>query len=156
MRTEPSNRPYLTVAGRQLLERRIAALDATAAELRAAIGEPESRTESVDAYLRTSRERDHLQSVLRASELVDDAFADDPAVVEVGDRVIIRMDDGTAERYVLVHPAEAAADRGRISIESPLGRALLSRRVGETVSVFAPAMSYDCRILTAARHQEDH
>jgi transcription elongation GreA/GreB family factor len=148
---ETSNRPFLTAAGRRLLERRIAALEHAVAELRSAIEDPESRTESVGAYLRTLRERDHLRAVLGEADLVEDAFVDDPAVVELGDRVIIRRDDGTVERYILVHPAEAAVDSERISIESPLGRALLSRRVGEIVSVVAPGASYCCRILTAAR-----
>ena len=151
MRSETPNRPYLTATGRRLLERRIAALDHAIAVLRTAIDDPESRTESVDEYLRKLTERDRLRGVIREAELVEDAFADDPDVVEVGDRVIIRKDDGDAERYILVHPAEATVDTERISIESPLGRALLSRRVGDVVSVIAPGCSYSCRILTAAR-----
>ena len=153
MRPETSNRPFLTATGQRQLERRIVALEHAAAELRTAIDDPESRTEAVGTYLRIQRERDRLGAVLREAELVEDAFDDDPAVVEVGDRVMIRLDDGTAERYVLVHPAEAAVDSDRISIESPLGRALLRRRVGEFVSVIAPSTSYRCRILTAARPQ---
>ena len=151
MQPETSNPTFLTSTGRRLLERRIAALEHAVAELRTAIDDPESRLESVGAYLRHSRERDHLKAVVRDAALVEDTFTDDPAVVEVGDRVIIRRDDGTVERYVLVHPPEASVDPERISIESPLGRALLSRRVGEVVSVIAPGGSYCCRILTAAR-----
>ena len=151
MQAETSNRPILTATGRRLLERRIARFDRAMAELRSAIDDPESRTEAVAEYLRNIRARDHLRKVLREAELVEDAFADDPAVVEVGDRVIIRRDDGAAERYILVHPEEAAVDNERISIESPLARALLSRRVGEIVSVVAPRVSYSCRILSATR-----
>ena len=151
MQSETSNHLFLTAAGRRRLEQRIVALEHTVAELRTAIEDPESRTESVGAYLGALRERDSLRTLVRDAELIDDAFDDDPDVVEIGDRVIIRLVDGTAERYILVHPAEAAAGRGRLSIESPLGRALLSRRVGETVSVVAPGTSYDCRILTADR-----
>jgi len=153
VRPETSNRPFLTATGKRLLERRIAALEHAAAELRTAIDDPESRTESVGTYLRQLHERDHLRALLGAADLVEDVFADDPAVVEVGDRVIIRMDDGTVERYILVGPAEAGVDSERISIESPLGRALQSRRVGEVVSVIAPRVSYCCRVLTAARAQ---
>src|SRR5690349_11830582 len=151
MRPETTNRPFLTTIGHRRLARRIAALERAVVELRPAIEDPESRTEAVGAYLRLQRERDRLSAVLRDADLVEDAFEDDPGVVEVGDRVIIRMDDGTAERYTLVHPAEAAGDDDRLSIESPLGRALLSRRVGESVSVVAPGVSYRCRILTASR-----
>jgi transcription elongation GreA/GreB family factor len=143
----------LTARGRRLLERRIAELEHAAVELRSAIDDPESRTESVSAFLRNVSEQDRLRAVLHEADVVEDVFTDDPTVVEIGDRVIIRLDDGTAERYVLVHPAEAAVDRERISIDSPLGRALLSRRVGETVSVVAPRVAYNCRIVAAARPQ---
>jgi transcription elongation GreA/GreB family factor len=146
-----SNRPILTATGLRLLERRIARLDDALAELRHAIDDRESRTETFGAYLRKLRERDRLRAVLRDAELVEDAFADDPAIVEIGDRVIVRWDDGTAESYILAHPAEAAFDAERVAIDAPLGRALLFRRVGDIVWVDAPRGSHCCRILTAAR-----
>jgi transcription elongation factor GreA len=42
------------------------------------------------------------------------------------------------ERYHLVGPAEADPASGRISVESPLGRALLGSKLGESVKVNAP------------------
>ena len=72
-------------------------------------------------------------------------------VADLGDRVAIRLDDGSEESYVVVHRVEAAVDDGRISAESPLGRALLGRHVGEAVEVAVPGGSYRCTILTASR-----
>jgi transcription elongation factor GreA len=60
-------------------------------------------------------------------------------VVDVGERVRLRdLDSGRRVAYELVGSLEADPAAGRVSIESPLGRALLGRRRGETVAVDAP------------------
>jgi transcription elongation factor GreA len=43
------------------------------------------------------------------------------------------------DEYLLVPPGGADSRDGRISIDSPLGQALLGRRAGETVEVKAPS-----------------
>jgi transcription elongation GreA/GreB family factor len=57
--------------------------------------------------------------------------------VILGSRVVIR-DLEESDSYVLVAPGEADPRAGRISFESPLGRALLGCRAGETAAVAAP------------------
>ena len=59
--------------------------------------------------------------------------------VVLGSTVTIAEEGGEPETYHLVGSAEADPRRGRISNQSPLGRALLGKRVGETVTVSAPA-----------------
>ncbi len=59
--------------------------------------------------------------------------------VVVGGRVQVRDGDDINEEYVLVAPGEADPRAGWISIDSPLGQALLGRRGGETTKVGAPA-----------------
>ena len=59
------------------------------------------------------------------------------ASIGLGSKVVVRDDLGES-RYSLVGPAESDIARGLISVESPLGRALLHRRVGETVSFETP------------------
>jgi transcription elongation factor GreA len=51
--------------------------------------------------------------------------------------VALKSSDGK-EAYTIVGPAEASPREGRISNESPLGRTLLGRKVGESVTVSAP------------------
>ncbi len=48
--------------------------------------------------------------------------------------------------YELVGAAEADPKQGRISNESPLGKALLGRRVGDEVKVNAPAGTLSFRV----------
>lgn len=60
--------------------------------------------------------------------------------VRVGDWVTVveDADDATEERYHLVGAAEADPAAGRISNESPLGKALLGAKVDDIVRVSAP------------------
>ncbi len=68
-------------------------------------------------------------------------------VVQVGSRVTIQEGDNEPETYVIVGPAEANPRNGRISNESPLGRALMEHRAGDIVRVDAPAGSFTVKIL---------
>ncbi|HEX5501425.1 MAG TPA: GreA/GreB family elongation factor [Thermomicrobiales bacterium] len=57
---------------------------------------------------------------------------------DLGSRVTVRWPDGDEETYVLVSPVEVAPRRGLISVEAPVGQALLGRRRGERVEVATP------------------
>lgn len=58
--------------------------------------------------------------------------------VSIGSEVTVKL-DGEIEQYTIVGSAEVDPSRGRISNESPVGRALLGRKVGEVVEVKIPA-----------------
>lgn len=68
-------------------------------------------------------------------------------VVDVGETVVIRTEDGDLEEYTIVGVAEADPGRGYISNESPLGRALLAHKVGDEVVVKAPVGDIRYRIV---------
>lgn len=59
-------------------------------------------------------------------------------VVQVGCKVTVRK-DGKASEYVIVGSNESKPEEGKISNESPLGRAFLGKSVGDTVEVATPA-----------------
>jgi len=59
--------------------------------------------------------------------------------VALGSRVTLHDQDGEERDYTIVGSAEASPTEGRISNESPVGRALLGRRVGDEIQVQAPA-----------------
>ncbi len=67
--------------------------------------------------------------------------------VEVGNEVRVQLQDGSEEHYTIVGSAEAKPGEGRISNESPMGKALLGKRVGDEVEVEAPAGPLKLRIL---------
>ncbi len=58
--------------------------------------------------------------------------------VRIGTKVTIRESGSQPETYHIVGSAEADPKSGRISNQSPLGRALLGKKVGEDVTVTAP------------------
>jgi transcription elongation factor GreA len=58
-------------------------------------------------------------------------------MIRVGSRVCVRDADGAVE-FSIVEPAEADVAEARVSAESPLGRALLGRHVGDQVRYRAP------------------
>lgn len=86
-----------------------------------------------------------LETLLGTAEIIEE---EQPSgIVRVGSRVTIVEGDGPPETYHIVGPAEADPSRGRISYESPLGKALLGHQVGDEVRVNAPARSVIFRIL---------
>ena len=58
--------------------------------------------------------------------------------VRLGSRVTVISSDGEREEYTIVGSAEANPRQGKISNESPVGRALLGRKPGDSVEVAAP------------------
>jgi transcription elongation factor GreA len=86
-----------------------------------------------------------LETLLKRAVVVEDAQASES--VTFGSLVTVKEQDGAEERYRIVGSAEADAREGRISNESPLGRALLNHRVGDEVTVEAPDGDLQFKIL---------
>jgi transcription elongation factor GreA len=66
--------------------------------------------------------------------------------VELGSIVTVAREDGRTSTYTIVSSLEASPGDGKISDESPWGRALYGRRRGEKVAVEAPAGRLFCTI----------
>lgn len=64
--------------------------------------------------------------------------------------VTVEHEDGTARTYRLVGPDELDVPAGHISVEAPLGRALLGRAPGDVVRVQRPAGSAELEVLEVA------
>ena len=62
-----------------------------------------------------------------------------PGVVELGNKVLIQNQDGKIDQFAIVGSAEVDPLEGRISEESPVGRALLGKKIGDTVEVTTPS-----------------
>lgn len=68
-------------------------------------------------------------------------------VIQVGATVTIQEEGNDPEIYTIVGPAEANPRAGRISNESPLGKALMDHKAGEKVRVDAPAGPFYVHIM---------
>jgi transcription elongation factor GreA len=78
-----------------------------------------------------------LESLLKVAKVIP--HDGESAWVKVGSRITVKTKDGQEERYTIVGSAEAHPLEGRISNESPVGKALLGKKVGEKAQVMAPA-----------------
>jgi len=70
------------------------------------------------------------------------------AEVRFGATVEIEDEEGEKKSYTLVGPDEAAPSAGSVSYQSPLGKALLRRKVGDVVTVVRPAGPMEYEILS--------
>lgn len=79
-----------------------------------------------------------LEGILKNAKLIaDDAAA--PDVVSLGRTVVVRESGTDAEEeYTIVGPPEADPAKGRISNESPMGKSLLGKRIGQQATVTSP------------------
>ena len=81
---------------------------------------------------------EEIDSILKNAEVVDDD--QDTGVINVGCTVRIKdLEFNEEMEYRIVGSAEADSLRGKISNESPVGRALVGSQAGETVEVETPA-----------------
>ncbi len=109
------------------------------------------RSENFEYYA-AKRENGHnnsriryLERMLRTAEIVEDA-PEDEVGVDKEIRVYIPEDD-EEETYTLVTPIRADSLHNIVSIESPIGRALLHHHVGDTVTIrVSDSYSYRAQI----------
>ena len=89
-----------------------------------------------------------LEMLLATARVIEpDSSALQPGVVGVGSTVVIQEQGYDAETYTIVGAAEANPREGKISNESPIGKAILNREVGDSVPVETPSGTYKVKIL---------
>lgn len=67
--------------------------------------------------------------------------------IDIGSTVTIQQGRRKEEEYLIVGAAEANPREGKISHESPLGRALLGKKEGDKVDVQAPSGAFSVRVV---------
>ena len=77
-----------------------------------------------------------LEALIKNATIIDENHSKDH--VQVGSTVKVKGPDGSVS-FTIVGSTEAKPTEGRISNESPVGRALLGRKKGETINVQVPA-----------------
>jgi len=147
---------YLTAEGAARLRAELEHLQGPAREelaqrLRAAI-EQGDLSENAD-YIAAKEEQgflegriQELEALLRNAVIIDESHQH-PEEVALGTRVTIQEGDSPPETYQVVGAKEADPSNGRISHESPIGRALMGRREGEDVTAQTPSGPIQIKIL---------
>jgi transcription elongation factor GreA len=92
-----------------------------------------------------------IEQMLRSARVIENDDGTDGSAVTVGSTVTIRdTAAGDQVSYTIVGTAEADPLRDRISNESPVGQALLGRKIGDTVTIRVPAGTLKYTILEIA------
>ena len=146
----PAASKYVTVAGARRLREELEQLwreerpRVTQAVAAAAAQGDRSENAEYTYGKRRLREIDRRVRFLRRrleGMVIVDQPPVDPQRVFFGAWVQLEAEDGTRSRYHIVGPDEFDMAPGYISMDSPLGRALLRRRIEEEVAVETPAGS---------------
>ena len=138
----------LTPEGRRELEEELSRLEAELPTVSSRLGDARAGgndpaenldlRDAMDALAMLEGRIGELRALLAAAEPIEDMPARD-GVIRLGARVKIRHEDGEEASYMLVSPAEADPRRGRISEESPIGRALVGKKKNEEVTAETPS-----------------
>jgi transcription elongation factor GreA len=86
-----------------------------------------------------------IEAILRNAVIIEKSSNTD--VVSIGDHVTIQEADYPPETYHVVGAKEADPRNGKISNESPIGRAIMDHRVGDIVEVDTPGGKMKFKIL---------
>ncbi|GIW20857.1 MAG: transcription elongation factor GreA [Chloroflexota bacterium] len=86
-----------------------------------------------------------LEALIKNATIIEEHRSTDH--VQIGSTVVVRGADGE-ERFTIVGSTEARPAEGKISNESPVGRALLGRKPGDTVVVRVPAGDFTYTIVS--------
>ena len=76
-----------------------------------------------------------LENMVRNAVIIEEGV--EGGEVSVGSAVDVKDEFGT-QSFTIVGPAEVDVAQGRISMESPVGKALLGHQVGDSVEVQSP------------------
>jgi transcription elongation factor GreA len=151
--TEPS---YLTKEGAARLKEELERLkgpdrEAISKRLREAISQGDL-SENAD-YSKAKEDQAFLEGRIQELEyllsnaIIIEASTGPRETVDVGATVTVQEEGEEPETYYLVGAKEADPRNGRISNESPIGRALLGKRAGDKVSVETPGGILRLKIL---------
>ena len=92
-----------------------------------------------------------IEDILKHSELIED---NDTTLdtVTIGRKVrVLDVELGSEEEYVIVGGQEADPFSGRISNDSPVGRALIGAKVGETITADTPAGALQFKVVSVTK-----
>jgi transcription elongation factor GreA len=88
-----------------------------------------------------------LQAMIGRAQIIEDRNS---GIAEPGSTLEVEDGEGETVTYHLVGAVEADPVRGNISVESPVGRALVGKRAGERVCVDVPAGTVELTIKTVS------
>jgi transcription elongation factor GreA len=101
--------------------------------------------EMKDEYMYLENRVHELENTLENAEIIVPGTGD--GSVQLGSKVKVRDEEGFEEEWLIVDSAEASSSESRISSDSPVGKALMGCRAGQTATVETPGGSFTYTIV---------
>ncbi|MCH8553523.1 MAG: transcription elongation factor GreA [Schleiferiaceae bacterium] len=92
-----------------------------------------------------------LEELLSNARIIDESKLDTSKVLVLSKVKIANISNGAVMNYTLVSEKEADLKSGKISVNSPIGKGLLGKKVGDTVDVVIPSGTIQFEILEISR-----
>jgi transcription elongation factor GreA len=151
-----TEQPYLTTEGAERLRLELAQLKGPARQemalrLRSAI-QMGDLSENAD-YHKAKEDQGFLEGRINeleyilAKAIIVEIQSGRQDIVDVGVQVTVQEEGEDPETYLLVGAKEASPREGKISNESPIGKALIGHRQGDVVTVQTPGGDLRLKIL---------
>ncbi len=88
-----------------------------------------------------------LEVLLATAHVIEENGKKKSDIISIGSKVTIKEGNFEAETFTIVGVAEANPREGKISNESPIGKAILNHKVGDVVKVETPGGTYNVKII---------
>lgn len=136
--------PYISAQGRERMKEKLAMLKKKRMDIAAGLEYAKSLgdlSENVEYQEKKEEQMENEAAVAELEDLLSRAILIKPSgnigVVEFGSTVVVRA-NSESQTYIIVGNEEADPEKGHISHESPLGKALLGKKAGAHVLVKTP------------------
>jgi len=93
-----------------------------------------------------------LENTLATASIIDDREIDSSKAYVLSTVTILNKKTNKEMKYTLVSKDEADFKQGKISVDSPIGKSILGKEVGDVVKVKVPAGTLELEILNIERN----
>jgi len=92
-----------------------------------------------------------LENTLANARLINESELDTSKVLVLSTVEVKNKANGAKMKYTLVAQSEADLKSGKISVDSPIGKGLLGKKIGETASISVPSGNIKLEIISILR-----
>ena len=92
-----------------------------------------------------------LENTLANARIINESELDTSKVLVLSTVEVKNKSNGAKMKYTLVAQSEADLKTGKISVDSPIGKGLLGKEVGDTTAISIPSGTIDLEIISISR-----
>ena len=92
-----------------------------------------------------------LENTLANARIINESELDTSKVLVLSSVEVKNKSNGAKMKYTLVAQSEADLKTGKISVDSPIGKGLLGKEVGDTTAISVPSGTIELEIVSISR-----